>query len=81
MDIEKLNRANNLMAVINTAKRNIENYKKLGESKEIRIASNDKPTGSKPIFITGSRKFQIIELLIKEQEDFLEANLSEFEKL
>ena len=78
MDMEKLQRARVLESVINAEKRNIEGWKKLFEADEIALSSKSKP---QQMFLSGKKKDEVKDVILKHHLKFLAENEKKFEEL
>ena len=81
MKLEDVQRVINLEACIKSAERNIEGYKLLKQAKEITIRSNDPDVESPVKYITGIVKNKIFDVLILEQQLFMDLKIAELEKI
>lgn len=67
----------NLMACVEVAERNIQTYEELKGADEIQI--RDSRSNRPPTYVTGKRKNEMIDILIKEQQEFLSKKLIQLE--
>ena len=78
MDMKKLERAKVLESVINTEKRNIELWEKLFEADEVTLWSKTKP---QQMYLTGKKKEEVKEIILKSHKEFLGENQKKFDEL
>lgn len=81
MTLEELQRAKVLEVLIDTCKRNLETIKKLEEANELKIEINDKDVRKYTVYHTGEVKKEITDAMRKDQEDFMNKQISELENL
>lgn len=81
MTLDDLERAKTLEACINSAKQNLEKYKRFIEAKEIKISITTVDTNQQPIYITGYRKDLMFDVLVTAAQTYLNDKYKELEEL
>jgi hypothetical protein len=81
MTLDDLERAKNLESCINSAKQNLEKYKRFKDAKEIKISISGMDTTQQPIYITGDRKTLMIDVLVTSAQIYLNDKYKQLEKL
>lgn len=78
MDRAKLKEANRLISLIDTAEKSLERLQKLFDTEEIAIM-NQNDGGY--VYVNGKMKDTIRDLMIKDEEEWLNKNKEAFDKL
>lgn len=78
MDMKVLQEANRLKTLIETEERNIKNWEELFEASEITFSSATKP---QKMYLTGSKKEEVKEVIISENKEKLANYKKSFENL
>lgn len=76
--MEKLRQAKVLESVIDTEKKNIEGWEKLFEADEVVFSSKTKP---QQMYLTGKKKDEVKNVILKSHKEFLAERVKEFEEL
>lgn len=76
--MKTLERAKVLESLIRTEKMNIENWEKLFEADEVALYSKTKP---QQMYLTGKKKDEVRDIILKHNKEFLAKNEKEFEAL